>query len=53
MNGHGSSASFMPFEDANGLVMEMGKRHILPIVKDIPVIAGIAGTDVTRVQEYF
>ena len=53
MNGHGSSAGFMPFGDANQIVLEMGVRAIMPIIKDVPVIAGICGTDVTRAMEMF
>jgi predicted TIM-barrel enzyme len=53
MNGHGSSAGILPFGDANGIVLEMGLRSIMPVVKDIPVIAGVCGIDVTRVMEIF
>jgi predicted TIM-barrel enzyme len=53
MNGHGSSAAFMPFGDANEMVLEMGLRSILPIVRNAPVIAGVCGTDVTKVMEVF
>ncbi len=53
MDGHGSSAGSMPFGDANAIVLEMGLRSILPVVKNIPVIAGVCGTDVTRVMEIF
>jgi predicted TIM-barrel enzyme len=53
MNGHGSSAGSMPFGDANEIVLEMGLRSILPVVKNIPVIAGVCGTDVTRVMAVF
>jgi predicted TIM-barrel enzyme len=53
MNGHGSSAGRMPFGDANEIVLEMGLRSILPVVNDLPVIAGVCGTDVTRVMRIF
>jgi len=53
MNGHGSSAGSMPFGDANEIVLELGSRSILPIVKNIPVIAGVCGTDVTRMMNIF
>ena len=53
MNGHGSSAGSMPFGDANEIALELGSRSVLPIVKDIPVIAGVCGTDVTRVMHIF
>lgn len=53
MDGHGSSAGSMPFGDANQIVLEMGLRSIMPVVKNIPVIAGVCGTDVTRVMSIF
>ncbi len=53
MDGHGSSAGSMPFGDANQIVLEMGLRSIMPVVKNIPVIAGVCGTDVTRVMRIF
>ncbi len=53
MNGHGSSAGSMPFGDANEIVLQMGLRSIMPVVKNVPVIAGVCGTDVTRVMEIF
>lgn len=53
MNGHGSSAGFMPFGDANQIVLQMGLRSIMPVVKTTPVIAGVCGTDVTRVMDVF
>lgn len=53
MHGHGSSAGTMPFGDANQIVLEMGLRTILPVVQSTPVIAGVCGTDVTRVMPVF
>jgi predicted TIM-barrel enzyme len=53
MNGHGSSAGSMPYGDANEIVLEMGLRSIMPAVRNIPVIAGVCGTDVTRVMALF
>lgn len=53
MNGHGSSAGSMPFGDANAIVLEMGLRSIMPVVKNTPLIAGVCGTDVTRVMRIF
>jgi predicted TIM-barrel enzyme len=53
MNGHGSSAGIMPFGDANEIVLEMGLRSVMPVVKNVPVIAGVCGTDVTRVMGNF
>lgn len=48
MNGHGSLAGLMPYGDANGIVVELGARTVLPVVVDTPVIAGICGSDPTR-----
>lgn len=51
MNGHGSNAGLMPIGDANAIVMEMGERDVLPVVESTPVIAGVNGTDPTRVMD--
>jgi predicted TIM-barrel enzyme len=48
MNGLPSIAGYMPFGDANAIVKEMGVRHVLPAVRDVPVIAGICAYDITR-----
>jgi len=53
MNGLPSIAGFMPFGDANAIVKEMGLRVVLPIVSNIPVIAGICAVDLTRDMEIF
>lgn len=53
MGGHGSNAGLLPIGDANAIVMEMGEREVLPVVKDTPVIAGVNGTDPTRVMDRF
>lgn len=53
MNGHGSNAGLMPIGDANAIVMEMGERDVLPVVESTPVIAGVNGTDPTRVMDRF
>lgn len=53
MHGHGSSAGTLPFGDANQIVLDMGLRTILPVVQNTPVIAGVCGTDVTRVMKVF
>jgi len=52
MNGRGSLAGCMPYGDANGIVMEMA-REVLTIVKDTPVLAGVCGTDPTRLMGVF
>ncbi len=52
MNGRGSLAGCMPYGDANGIVMEMA-GEVLTIVKDTPVLAGVCGTDPTRLMGVF
>jgi len=42
----------MSYGDANGIVMEMG-AEVLPVVKDIPVLAGVCGTDPFRLMPVF
>ncbi len=53
MSGHGSNAGLMPIGDANAIVIEMGEREVLPVVENTPVIAGVNGTDPTRVMDRF
>lgn len=53
MNGIAAIAGNLPVTDANGMVLEMGERDILPQVKQTPVIAGIFGVDPTRDMERF
>lgn len=52
MAGRGSLAGLMPYGDANAIVMEMG-NEVLPIVRDVPVIAGVCGTDPFRLMDVF
>ncbi len=53
MDGLPSIAGYMPFGDANAMVLEMGLRHVLPVVRKAPVIAGICAYDLTRDMEVF
>ncbi|MDE0303478.1 MAG: phosphoenolpyruvate hydrolase family protein [Albidovulum sp.] len=53
MNGYGSNAGLLPIGDANAIVMEMGERDVLPVVRETPVIAGVNGTDPTRLMPQF
>ena len=53
MNGYGSNAGLLPIGDANAIVMEMGERDVLPVVEKTPVIAGVNGTDPTRLMPVF
>ncbi|MGI9174819.1 MAG: phosphoenolpyruvate hydrolase family protein [Rhodothermales bacterium] len=52
MAGRGSLAGMMPYGDANGIVVEMASE-VLPVVKDIPVLAGVCGTDPFRLMPVF
>lgn len=52
MNGRGSLAGCMPYGDANVIVMEMA-GDVLPVVPDTPVLAGVCGTDPTRLMDRF
>ncbi len=52
MNGRGSLAGCMPYGDANAIVMDMA-GSVLTIVKDTPVLAGVCGTDPTRLMAVF
>ena len=47
MAGRGSLSGMMPYGDANQIVVEMG-QEVLTIVEDIPVLAGVCGTDPFR-----
>lgn len=53
MAGHGSNAGLLAIGDANAIVVEMGERDVLPVVRGTPVIAGVNGTDPTRVMSTF
>ncbi|MFO7929510.1 MAG: phosphoenolpyruvate hydrolase family protein [Candidatus Humimicrobiaceae bacterium] len=48
MQGYGSLAGMLPMADANDMVYQMGRREVLPQVKEVPVIAGLNGVDVLR-----
>ncbi len=47
MAGRSSMAGLMPYGDANAIVMEMG-QEVLPVTDNIPVMAGVCGTDPFR-----
>lgn len=53
MNGHGSLAGLMPYADGNQIVIDLGSRTVLPVVKETPVIGGICGSDPTREMPVF
>jgi predicted TIM-barrel enzyme len=52
MAGRGSLAGMMPYGDANAIVVEMA-GEVLPVVKNIPVLAGVCGTDPFRLMPVF
>jgi predicted TIM-barrel enzyme len=52
MAGRGSLAGLMPYGDANAIVVDMA-REVLPIVRDVPVLAGVCGTDPFRSMDRF
>jgi len=53
MQGYGSLAGMLPMADANEMVFQVGKREVLPQVKQVPVIAGLNGVDVLRDMRLF
>jgi predicted TIM-barrel enzyme len=52
MAGRGSLSGLLAYGDANQIVVEMS-REVLPIVKTIPVLAGVNGTDPFRIMGKF
>ena len=52
MAGRGSLAGLMPYGNANQIVKEMA-FEVLPVVKDVPVLAGVCGTDPFLMPELF
>ncbi len=52
MAGRSSMAGLMPYGDANAIVLEMGDE-ILTAVDQVPVIAGVCGTDPFRSMPRF
>lgn len=52
MAGHGSLAGLLAYGDANAIVVSMASE-VLPVVKDIPVLAGVNGTDPFRSMPRF
>lgn len=52
MAGRGSLAGLMPYGDANGVVVEMA-AEVLPVVSEVPVLAGVCGTDPFRSMPVF
>lgn len=52
MAGRGSLAGLLPFADANAVVVDMASE-VLPVVKEVPVLAGVCGTDPFRRMDSF
>src|SRR3954447_22961156 len=48
MAGRGSAAGYLPFGNANELVLEMAVE-VVPVSGETPVLAGICGTDPFRI----
>ena len=53
MQGLGSLSGLLAYGDANAIALEMGEREILPIVREVPVVCSVNGTDPTRVMSTF
>jgi predicted TIM-barrel enzyme len=52
MAGRGSAAGLMAYGDANEIVVDMA-GEVLPVVEDVPVLAGVCGTDPFRLMPVF
>lgn len=52
MAGRGSLAGLLPFADANAVVLDMA-NEVLPVVKEVPVLAGVCATDPFRRMDLF
>lgn len=48
MTGFSSMSGYLPICDSNGTTLEMGEREVLPVTQEVPVAAGLLGTDITR-----
>ena len=47
MAGFSSLAGWLAYGNANEIALELGERHVLPVVKNAPVVCGLNGTDPT------
>lgn len=50
MDGHSSIAELMPYGNANDIVVKLAER-ISPVITNIPMVAGVCGTDPTTEME--
>ncbi len=48
MTGFSSMAGYLPICDSNGTTLEMGRREVFPVTKEVPIAAGLLGNDITR-----
>ena len=48
LDGLPSICGLMPYGNANEIVLDLGENHVIPAVKNTPVLAGVCGTDPTR-----
>jgi len=53
MAGLSSMAGYLSIADANAVTLELGKRDIIPVIKNTPVMAGLLGVDPTRNMDTF
>ncbi|KAK8970294.1 hypothetical protein KSP40_PGU004191 [Platanthera guangdongensis] len=52
MAARGSLAGLLPFADANAVVLDMA-NEVFPVVKKVPILAGVCATDPFRRMGYF
>ncbi len=52
MAGRGSLAGLLAYGNANEIVVDMA-REVLPVVRDVPVLAGVNGTDPFLIRDKF
>lgn len=52
MAGRGSLAGILAYGNANEIVVDMAKE-VLPVVNDVPVLAGVNGTDPFMIRDKF
>ena len=53
MAGLSSMVGYLSIADANAVTLELGKRDIIPVIKNTPVMAGLLGADPTRTMDSF
>ena len=53
MAGLSSMVGYLSIADANAVTLELGKRDIIPVIKNTPVMAGLLGADPTRIMDSF